>query len=86
MGRKSRLKKERRKQKPKQRHFPVENTANDLRQANYTDEIFDIFCAPLEPLTDALIDELCKKGWEKEDLLWHQEQGRGYNRKRNTIM
>ena len=39
-----------------------------------------------EPLTDELIEKLVKKGWEREQLLYHRSNGGVYSIPRDSVL
>ena len=49
-------------------------------------EIYDIFFAPTEPVTEMLLQELVRMGWEEQQIREAQASGLQYNRKRNSFM
>jgi hypothetical protein len=67
--------------------YPIEAIERVADPYRYTPEIRHIFLGEgLEPITDALIDELVASGWTRERLIEARELGHSYSRPRNTII
>ena len=67
--------------------YPIEAIELVADPYRYTPEMRQIFLGEgLEPITDALIDELVQAGWTRERLIEARELGHSYSRPRNTIL
>jgi hypothetical protein len=67
--------------------YPIEDIERIGDPFRYSPEVRQLFLGEgLEPLTDALIDELVAVGWAKERLIEARDQGMSYSRPRNSFI
>jgi hypothetical protein len=85
MGRKARIKKERKAYKG-EFGTPMEIDGNVTPEMlTVADYIFGNMHGELEELTDEVIAELVAKGWPEQDLKWAKSEGKKYSRKRESL-
>ena len=68
-------------------HLTVSSDKKSSVTTTSSEEIEQIFFGKgSEKLTDALIEELVEKGWERKELIEMQKEGYRYNRSRNSLV